>query len=1392
MGNRQGKSVLRRTAAPMRYALLVLLAGLALAAVAGLQLDRSNRLERQTRFQALTDHIVDELQARLGIYATGLRGARGAVIAAGDGVITRESFREYSRSRDYPREFPGVRGYGYIQRVARDDEAAFLQAARQDGAPGFAIHRMAPHDGDRFVIRYIEPEANNREAVGLDIASEANRRTAAVEAARSGMPTLTDPITLVQDTSKPRHGFLLLLPIYRAGAAVDTPQQRWLATSGWSVAPISIDEVLGSFDLPGNEYSLALWDDDDAQRATPFYSTQGYQRAAAAGLAGFQPITAYGQQWTVGIKAQPLFVARLNQQSPLVVAGAITAMSLLLSALLYFYLLNRQRHQQVSLDQARMAAMVESSNDAILAEGTNGVVTHWNRAAQRMFGYSPEEAVGTPLRELIGPPDDKPDERDIFREILDGRTVPSFACQRRHRDGHFIDVLVSASPILGSNGSIVGVSHILHDITDRLRAEARVLELNATLEQQVAERTAQIRTYSLLQRAILAHAGYAIIATDNNGIITLFNPAAEVMLGYSADEMLGKQTTAVFHDPEELAARADTLSRELAITVEASFEAVVAKSSLGRSDTNEWTFVRKDGSRLPVLLTVSTLRDESSQIIGYLGLAVDLTERKSREQQLRQAMSAAESANRYKSDFLANMSHEIRTPMNAILGMVYLLEKSELPPAAQDMARKINASARSLLAIINDVLDFSKIEAGRIELENEPFDLGEVLENMATLMSSAVGTKPVEMVVSPPPPGARCLRGDALRLGQVLINLVGNAIKFTERGEVVLSVRKLKNSEPGEVRLAFSVRDTGIGIPKEKQDLIFSPFNQVDTSTTRNFGGSGLGLTISRRLVNLMGGELQVDSKPGQGSEFSFIISLELDESLKQQDEHEQPHQVLIADDHDLARENLVAIIQSFGWNVQAVESGEAAIAAAAQVPGATGTADSYDIILLDWRMPHVDGLAAAEAIRKQAGPQRQPIIIMVTAHERKLLEQNLKDDVIDAVLTKPATASSLFNVIMDSLAKRGRRPGPRKRAKHHAQRLTGLHLLVVDDSDINREVAQRILQGEGAIVELASDGRDALECIASDPSRFHLVLMDVQMPEMDGYDATRHIRQDPAMAGLPVVALTAGAFKRQEEAALAAGMDGFVAKPFEVDELVEVITQFAPTRSRSMQSLERLVAEADTTPVANEEGPDPQLLDVQRGLEYWREEAPYRKYLLQFGRSYLHAAQEIGRYLEEGDTEAAIAYAHKMRGAAGSLALPTVASITMEIENVLRGAGEVSDLLSALQLALRETAADIAAYAGDEIVLETSSPENGESYPSGQVPLLRQRLQDLLQSLDSDDPAQIEQALPALRDLVPEDWLLTLQRWIDEFDFRAAEVQVNALLAALPEAPATGSAAPA
>jgi PAS domain S-box-containing protein len=433
MGKHQGEAVSGTLSGPKRVALLVLLIGLAIAALVSLQLDRSNRQERQARFQALSQRVANELKARIGLYETGLRGARGAVIAAGGESITHQRFREYSQSRDYEREFPGVRGYGYVRRVLPADESAFLETARRDGTPTFAIHQIEPHNGDRFVIRYIEPESSNREAIGLDIASEANRRTTAIQAARSGMPTLTEPITLLQNASKPRHSVLLLLPIYRIGSVTDTPEQRLQSTFGWSFAPISIDEVLRDIDLADSDYSLAIWDGDSTSSKAPFYFTRDYRQAPASGLTDQQPITAYGQQWELGIKARPSFVASLNQTSPTAVGGVAAAIALLVAALAHLLLLHRQRRHQASLDQARMAALVESSSDAILAEDTHGMVTHWNHAAERMFDYPPSDAVGRPLRELIAPPAEHADEHDLLAEILSGQKVPSFGTYRRRR-----------------------------------------------------------------------------------------------------------------------------------------------------------------------------------------------------------------------------------------------------------------------------------------------------------------------------------------------------------------------------------------------------------------------------------------------------------------------------------------------------------------------------------------------------------------------------------------------------------------------------------------------------------------------------------------------------------------------------------------------------------------------------------------------------------------------------------------------------------------------------------------------------------------------------------------------------------------------------------------------
>ncbi|MDR6673675.1 CHASE domain-containing protein [Xanthomonas sp. 1678] len=1335
-------------------ALAVLVLGLLAAALIARGLQQRNLQQARDRFQELTSHATGELQQRMNVYEHGLRGARGAVIAAGGDRITRERFTRYSDSREYRREFPGVRGFGYIRRVARSEEAAFLQQARADGAPSLQIGQLAPHDGDRFVILYIQPVRVNNPAQGFDIASEPARRAAAIAAARSGKPTLTTPIRLVQSPGVGNSGFLLLLPIYREDLPLQTPEQRWQATTGWAYAPLNIAEVLVS--SPNHAHDLLLTLADSENSTQPFYRGAA-AGAPVAGLRAERSLPVYGRRWLLSAQATPGFVRSLNQTSPLLVGGLVGGISLLLAALLYLYLTGRHRRDLILREQSQLASLVGGTSEAIVAEDLHGRITHWNPAAERIFGHTPGQAIGQPLQDLLG------------TQVRDSTGNDTQVRELRHRDGHVVSALASASPILDTDGDVVGHSHLLHDVSERVRAEARVLELNATLEQQVAQRTSELVTYSALQRTILANAGYAIVATDPDGTITLFNPAAETMLGYAAHEMIGRKATGLFLDPEQLASRAEHMAAQSGMAVVPAFESVAALSTLGRSDTREWTYVSKDGRPFPVLLTLSTLRDDNDQVIGYLGIAVDLTEQKRHERELRLAIDAAETANQSKSDFLANMSHEIRTPMNAILGMLYLLQHSELPQAAKDMIQKIDTSARSLLEIINDILDFSKIESGRIDLESEPFDLNQLLENIAALMTSAISAKPVEMIVEPLPAGCRWLRGDALRLNQVLINLVGNAIKFTEQGEVALSVRSFPSPEPGKVKLFFSVRDTGIGIAREKQSLIFSPFLQADTSTSRRYGGSGLGLTISRRLVELMGGQLEVQSTPGLGSDFYFAISFAVLPAPAAEVEHPEARRVLIADDHDLVRNNLASIASGFGWQVEAVSSGTAAVAAAGP------ERDSFDVILLDWRMPDLDGLSVAQRIRAQSAPDRQPIIVMVTAYERRLLEeqQHAPSDV-DAVMTKPVTASALYRTIATLLARRrGDGPAPLL-SGDGTPRLAGARLLVVDDSEINCEVAQRILEGEGALVELAHDGEQALQRLRRDPSRFHLVLMDVQMPTLDGYEATRLLREDPRLAHLPVIALTAGAYRQQQDLALSSGMNGFIAKPFQVEELIAVIRQFLPLRMP-------LPLEPPPPAVAAEVWPDadPQLLDADQARRLWSERAPYQRYLLKLLQENPDPAAMLRTLLAPGAPAAAISYVHKLRGSAGSLALPALAAASAALEERLSDApAQAGAAIAALGTAMAATAAAIQRFVAEAEAAAAQAPPAAPAADVGESAaspvLLQQQLQQLLQALDSDDPDRVERVLHGLAPSLPAAMTAELLHLVESFSFREAETKVR------------------
>ncbi|MGQ5314359.1 response regulator [Xanthomonas arboricola pv. corylina] len=1337
-------------------ALLILAAGLIAAISAGLSLQRHNELEREQRFNYVVRTLTRNISERMYTFEHGLRGARGAVIGAGKDVIGRDRFTLYSRSRDYAREFPGVLGYGYIHRVAPADEEAFLQAARADGAPDIKRRPLEPWDGERYIVLYFEPESSGNRPIGLDIASEPRRRAAALQAARSGVPIMTSPISLSGYRIPSESGFLVLLAVYREGMPLQTPQQRMAATSGWVYAPFSVEQMVQS--TLGERDDVALDLSDRNEPTHNFFRSGTPSSDSARRPPVVQQLQIYGRTWIITAHPTASFLASLNQTSPWLIGGLVLGVSVLLAALLVLYFSNGLRREEVLRKQMELAALVSHSSEAIVAETPDGHITHWNPAAEAMFGYSADEAIGQNLTMLLSPqPYAIPDiEHADERHSVD----TSAALSMRHRDGHLVHVLASKAPIIEPDATLSGHSHFFRDISERVRAHQRIVALNASLEHQVAERTSELMKFSALHRAILAHAGFAIIATDSGGFVTLFNRAAEKLLGYNADEVIGRRKAGQFIEQEELQERAHLLSEQTGAPVAHTLEAIAALTSLGRSDTSEWTYVSHEGRRLPVLLTLSTLRDDNDQVIGYLGMAVDLTEQKLHEKQLRLAMDAAKSANQSKSDFLANMSHEIRTPMNAILGMLYLLQRSELPGAAQDMVTKIDRSARSLLEIINDILDFSKIEAGRIDLERAPFDLNQLFDNIADLMRSSLSTKPVEMIVEPLPRDCRWLLGDALRINQVLVNLVGNAIKFTEQGEVVLSVRRFPSGDPNKLKLLFSVRDTGIGISKEKQSLIFSPFLQADTSTSRRYGGSGLGLTISRRLIELMGGELEVESVPGRGSEFYFVVTLEKSAPpLAQRDLPALPPEamprVLIADDHDAALNNLVRIATELGWRVDAVASGQAALQAIEQA------SEPYDIFLLDWRMPDIDGVAIARQIRARAVPGPHPVIVMVTAYERRLLEQHPEQQDLDAVMTKPVTSAALHRLVEQLVHER---PGARPVAPTFvARRLEGAHLLLVDDSEINCEVAQRILEGEGAMVTVAHDGEQAINTLRRAPELFQLVLMDVQMPVVDGYEATRRLRQIPALASLPVIALTAGAFRPQQEKALEAGMNGFIAKPFNVEELVTAIRHFLQPGVRRIPSLPH---ETAVQGGPEWEHADPEVLDAARARSLWREREPYERYLLKLLRDNPYPAETAAEHLRRNELPAIGALAHKLRGAAGSLALPALAGAASDLETRIEQGHDITSALLALKDTMQRTAAAIHAFLqhGD------SDAEAGDD----DAALDADSVQILEAALGSDDADKIDHALLICAPRLPRNLQEALQRAVEDFDFRRAEATLR------------------
>ena len=1030
----------------------------------------------------------------------------------------------------------------------------------------------------------------------------------------------------------------------------------------------------------------------------------------------------------------------------------------------------RKRAEEALLKAgALQSAIFNSANFSSIATDAKGVIQIFNVGAERMLGYAATDVMNKITPADISDPQEVIVRAEALSLELDTPILPGFEAlvfkasrgiediyelTYIRKDGSRFPAIVSVTALRDAEDAIIGYLLIGTDNTARKQAEEALLKAGA------------------LQKAIFNSANFSSIATDAKGVIQIFNVGAERMLGYAAADVMNKITPAEISDPQEVIARAEELSVELGTPITPGFEALVFKASRGIEDIYELTYIRKDGSRFPAVVSVTALRDDHDAIIGYLLIGTDNTERKKAEESIqaaaeyarslieasldplmmisaqgkitdvnaateqvsgvpriqligsdfadyftdpgkaregyqqvfsqgsvtdyplairhvsgkvtevlynsslyrdgngnvlgvfaaarditerKRAEETAQAALLAKSQFLANMSHEIRTPLNAILGLTRIVMESELKPEQREQLDKVRRSGRALVRIIDDILDFSRVEAGRLAIERIPMRVEAALLEVVELLGLQAEEKGLELFLDIDQHTPLLVMGDPFRLVQILNNLVGNAIKFTHHGDIHISVRVEQQGETTNT-LRFNVRDTGIGIAPDQIGVLFQPFSQADSSTTRKFGGSGLGLAIVTKLVELLGGQITLDSTVGKGTNVSFTIKV----GIASEDQRNVAQmgfdslqmtgkRVLVVDDQATSRQILALLLKAWGMEVIEAENGEQALARVAE---ANNTKQLFHAVLLDWRMPGMNGLEVAVELRakEQANGQTAPLpILMVTADSRQALLQQPEANCINGVLTKPVIPSRLFNALLHGEI----RSLPAVK-EPHTQRFDGIRVLLVEDNELNQEVAASILRKRGATLTIAWNGVEAVALVQQ--QAFDLVLMDLHMPIMGGIEATRQIRELAQGKKLPIVAMTAAVMTEDRERCMAIGMVDFIPKPVEPEDIVRVLHTYTQAGAESLPAI---------LPTIQEGWP---VFDWVTGLSRLDgDHALQHRLLLSFIEAYHDSSQGLDALLIENNSPDAIELIHAVKGVASNLSAVALTEASRRLLEELR-----------------------------------------------------------------------------------------------------------------------------
>jgi len=891
---------------------------------------------------------------------------------------------------------------------------------------------------------------------------------------------------------------------------------------------------------------------------------------------------------------------------------------------------------------------------------SSGLFTYVSPVAESVFGYRPDELIGKMRFSDIHPEDGRIAFMDasigIFKAKVEFKDMIS---RVQARDGRVVWVSTNGLPVVEDDGALDGYRGTSRDISE-LRSVEELLRENEEMYRTVFEYS----TDSL-----------SIIDPDTGRYIDCNKAAVLLHDAGTRENFIG--TTP--HDLSPEYQPSGELSSKLAM------EQVHRALDEG-SNTFEWLHCKSDGTTFPALVSLCPILLKGKKHV--LAIVRDFTERKQAETELLEAKEIADQANRAKSEFLANMSHEIRTPMNAISGITYLALKTKLDSRQRDYVVKISNAAESLLGIINDVLDFSKIEAGKLDFESIDFSLSDVLERVGDQISRAADQRGNEVMFSISPDIPHVLAGDPLRLAQILGNLAGNAVKFTEQGDVVVSVEPVSAVEHGKIDLVFKVSDTGIGMNDEQIERIFAPFVQADSSTTRKYGGTGLGLSIVTSLVELMGGTLQIESQVGVGSCFSFTVSLgapddngdhasDLIEALSGM-------RALVVDDNQISRAVLSSMLESYGVRVTTAESGEAALEHLQQIRD-----DSpYRFVLLDYRMSGKDGMETAQRIRDCYLPDadKTAIIMMVTAYAREAIHQNMESHGIQAFLAKPVTPASLLRMMTTVVLNRGTaedlRLDARSAANVSIQNLSGARVLLVEDNSINQQILLELLKQVGVATEMACDGQEAVGLVASSPS-FDAVLMDLQMPVMDGYEATRLIRQMKSAEELPIIAITAHAMAKDRERCLSSGMNGHISKPINPDKLYTTLVQWVRFNGIENAVTETFSKSVDSTPDVMLPG-----IALDKVMPRLSGNSDLlRTILIDFRNQNLLTVSDLRQAVRNKECDRVLFMAHALKGVAANIGAESLAATARGFEDAVkeRKSRVVAELIETLDLKMAE-----------------------------------------------------------------------------------------------------------